>query len=273
MRKLLLAWFFLLPLACHSAVPKVPPPAELKTLARDSLLQFNDAVQAKDFTTFHKKISNLWREQITPDQLLKAFGSFIEQNMNIASIATVDPVFEPAPAIDSDGVLTVQGYYATKPNKVTFRLKYYNESGAWKLIGVKLDASPSGSADVKLPQEGEIKTLVRDSLLAFNDAVQEKSFARFYKQIATVWQGQTSPEKLEKLFESFIEQEVNIAPLAKLEPDFDKPPAIDSDGVLRLEGSYATTPSAVRFNLGYIFEAPDWRLIKINVKVGKPPEE
>src|SRR3954451_20434012 len=124
MRKFLLVSLFLLPLVSHGAAPKVPSAAEQTTLARDSLLPFNDAVQAKDFTTFHKKISNLWREQITPDQLVKAFGTFIEQNMNIASIATVDPVFEPAPAIDSDGVLTVQGYYATKPNKVTFRLKY-----------------------------------------------------------------------------------------------------------------------------------------------------
>jgi hypothetical protein len=272
MRKLLLALLAFLPLVSQGAAPKLPPRAECERLARESLLQFNDAVKAKDFTGFHKTISQLWQGQITPAELLDAFRSFVDQDIDISPIRNAEPVFEPAPKIDSDGVLTLEGNYPLRPNKVIFRLKYVNESGAWKLLGAKINVLPSGPTDVKLPGDKEIKALVRQSLLAFNDAVQAGNFREFYQRVAEMWQQQTTPEKLQKNFQSFIDQEVNIAPIATLEPTFTKPPAIDEDGLLQLQGSYATKPSAIRFTLAYLFEAPEWRLVKINVKVGNPEE-
>jgi hypothetical protein len=47
----------------------------------------------------------------------------------------MEPVFNHPAAIDADGVLLVQGYYPTKPNRVVFQLKYLNE-GDWKLVGI-----------------------------------------------------------------------------------------------------------------------------------------
>lgn len=264
---MLFAFLCSVALVSQAATPKVPPTAELKTLARDSLLQFNDAIQAKDFTGFHKKISALWQSQITPEQLLEVFHSFIDQHVNIAAIATVEPVFEPAPKIDGDGVLVVEGRYETPPKNVDFRLKYVQEKDAWKLIGVRLNVTPA------VPSEAEAKTLVRDSLLAFNDAVQAKDFTSFHKKIATLWQEQITPEKLQELFQSFIDQKINLAPIAKLQAKFAHPPSLDDDGLLNLDGSYDLEKGTLRFNLAYIFEATGWRLAKINVKVGDPGEE
>ncbi|MGZ5004109.1 MAG: hypothetical protein ACXWG7_01120, partial [Chthoniobacterales bacterium] len=48
---------------------KVPGESELKTLTRDSLLAFNKAVAAKDFSGFIKEVSELWQGQVTAKQL------------------------------------------------------------------------------------------------------------------------------------------------------------------------------------------------------------
>jgi len=69
-------------------------------------------------------------------------------------------------------------------------------------------------------------------------------------------------------FQPFIDQEADISGLARFEPVFDQPPAVNGDGLLELKGFYPTRPSRVRFDLAYIYEAPEWRLVQINVQVG-----
>jgi hypothetical protein len=104
------------------------------------------------------------------------------------------------------------------------------------------------------------------SLLSFNDGVQEKDFSSFYKKIAALWQDQTTPEKLKELFNDFIDKEIDIAPIKKLDPVFNKEPTINSDGLLVIVGYYPTTPKRVVFELKYLEEKGDWKLAGINVK-------
>ena len=271
MRKFLLVCLLLVPLAA-AAQKKAPPEKELKAMTLQSLTAFNKAVQDQDFTSFHGYISALWRKEITPDKLATIFRPFVEQKIDLAPLIGIDPVFSQPAKVDSDGILTVQGTYPSTPNKVDFRLKYLYEQNAWKLAGIKVDVTPSGPKDVKLPSEKQLRALALDSLLAFNQAVQSKSFVDFHKQkIATVWRQQITAGKLLDIFERFIEQEANIAGIAKTEATFDEPPAIDEDGVLQMVGSYPTKPSQVRFKLAYVYEEPEWKLVQVNVNVR--PEE
>ncbi|MGZ4966900.1 MAG: hypothetical protein ACXV97_06975 [Chthoniobacterales bacterium] len=251
---------------------KVPGESELKTLTRDSLLAFNKAVAAKDFSGFIKEVSELWQGQVTAKQLTDVFKSFIDQQIDIAFISSSEPVFDKTPAIDKDGVLALEGHYPTKPNKVQFRLKYIYEKRAWKLLGITVNVTPAGTTEAPLPPENEIRALVKDSLGNFNQAVEGKDFTEFYGQIAAVWQKQTTPAKLQKLFQSFIDQEVDLAPALKLKAAFDPAPALTEDGIIIVSGSLPSEPSQVKFELGYIFESPAWKLVKINVKIGPAAE-
>ncbi len=246
---------------------KIPSEKELKTLTRDSLLAFNKAVAAKDFTGFVSQVSKLWQGQVTAAQLADIFKAFIEQGIDVAFIADSEPVFETPPAIDSDGVLVLKGHYDTKPNKVEFSLKYIYEKPAWKLIGINVHVTPAGTADVKLPAEAELRALAQDSLGNFNQAVAQKDFTKFYGQISALWQKQITPAKLRELFRSFIEQEIDFSDALKHKPVFDLPPAIDEDGILQMKGSLPLKPDPVQFELGYLFEPPAWKLVKINVKI------
>ena len=204
---------------------------------------------------------------------MEAFRPFIDKGFDIAGISKVEAVFEEKPSIDGDGVLTLKGHFPAQPNKVTFRLRYLYQKSAWKILGINVQATPYGDKTAKAPADKELKTLVLDSLLAFNNALQEKSFASFYSQIAKLWRDQTTPEKLQEIFQSFIDKEINIAPIAKLEPVFAGKPAMNTDGILVVKGTYPTAPSKVSFQLKYIYEDTAWKLVGINLDLKKSASE
>ncbi len=235
-------------------------------MARTSILAFNAAVQAKDFTAFHASVAKLWQDQTTPAKLKEAFQSFIDKEIDVSGVAKLDPVFSAPAKIDSDGVLTLEGHYPAKPSEVQFRLKYVSESDAWKLIGIKLNVAPAGAA--KLPSEKEARALALDSLIALNQAVTTNDFADFYQQIAAAWQAQTTAEKLRDNFQSLIDKEADFGLIANVTPTFSKPPAINGEGILEMEGFYPTRPQQLHFKLGYLYEEPKWRLVQIKVNIG-----
>ncbi|CAN5524462.1 hypothetical protein BH20VER1_BH20VER1_11040 [soil metagenome] len=265
MRKAIFCLLFFIPLLVRAQ--QIPPAEELKALVQESILAFNKSVQEKDFTSFDGYISAVWREEITPERLATIFKSYTEKKVDLTPIRNFDPILSPPPKIEDD-VLVVQGRYPTVPMKVEFRLQYVYEKTAWKLPGIKVDVVPAASGEGKIPSEKEARAMVLDSLLAFNRAVQQKSFVDFHKQkIGSLWRAQITAGQLLDTFETFIEQEADISGIAKLEPTFDKPPAINEDGMLELNGFYKTKPNRVRFQLGYVFEEPEWKLVRVNVQV------
>ena len=80
----------------------------------------------------------------------------------------------------------------------------------------------------KLPKDKELKTLVFDSLFAFNKAVQAKNFAQFHQErLSPEFQKQVPLDKFTAAFQVFIDKGYDISNIAKSEPVFDTPPAID----------------------------------------------
>src|SRR5450432_3301091 len=119
----------------------------------------------------------------------------------------------------------------------------------------------------KLPKDKELKALAFDSLFAFNKAVQKKSFAQFHEErLSSEFRKQVPLEKFTATFQVFIDKGYDISNIAKSEPVFDIPPAIDSDGLLVLKGHYPTRPNKVTFKLTYVYESSAWKLLGINVQ-------
>ena len=268
MRKLIILSFLFIPLLLQAETSKLPKDKELKTLVFDSLFAFNKAVQAKNFAQFHQEqLSPEFQKQVPLDKFTAAFQVFIDKGYDISNIAKSEPVFDVPPAIDSDGLLVLKGHYPTQPNKVTFDLTYIYESSAWRLLGLNVKATPFVANTGKMPTDKELNTLALDSLLLFNAAIQTKSFENFYVKIAKLWQKEATPEQLLEIFQSFIDKEINIASIAKLAPTFEGTPTVNEDGLLVIKGSYPTQPSKVVFQLKYVYEDENWKLVGINVQV------
>jgi opacity protein-like surface antigen len=137
-------------LACLAPIfaVDVPDEDEIKSISDKMLLDWNKAMQKDDFTAFYKKdCAKVWQEDTTAEKLDDLLGTkqFGGQKIDFSgAIKEMEPNFEPEPAIAKVGdfdVLTVQGYYDTKPNRFSFRLKLVQEDEAWKLVGlnIKLD--------------------------------------------------------------------------------------------------------------------------------------
>ena len=268
MRKILLIPLLLIPFVFRAEAQKVPPEKELKALVRDSLLAFNEAVQEKSFAGFHKhELATLFRNQTPLEKFTTVFQPFLDKGYDISNIAKSEPAFDEPAKIDSNGVLAVSGSYPTKPNKVSFKLKYLQEKSAWKVVGINVQVLPFVEKTGPVPTEKEAKRLALDSLLTFNKALQAKNFDSFYGQIAKLWQAQTTAAKLKEIFQKFIDQKAHISGIADVEPVFDAKPAIDNDGFLVLKGSYPTQPSKVFFELRYVYEDEAWELVGINVNL------
>jgi hypothetical protein len=268
MRKLLLLSLLLVPIVLQGATPKMPSNKELKALVFDSLFAFNNAVQKKDFTQFHQeRLSPTFQKQFPLEKFAAVFQAFIDKGYDISNIAQSEPVFDSPPAFDSNGLLVIKGHYPTRPNKVTFTLTYVYESSAWKIFGINVQAMPSVENTGKVPTDKELRKLALDSLLLFNVALQTKDFADFYDKSAKLWQKETSPKELREIFRPFIAKEINIAPIAKLEPAFEETPAVNEDGFLVLKGSYPTKPNRVFFELKYVYEDESWKVVGINVQL------
>lgn len=115
----------------------VPEEDDVKSMTESSLLSFGRAVKKKDFSDFYEDIASVWQKQTSAEKLEEAFKGFLDKDIDIPSIVKeLEPVFKPAASIGDDGVLVIKGYYPTKPSKVNFQLKYVEEEGDWKLVGI-----------------------------------------------------------------------------------------------------------------------------------------
>jgi hypothetical protein len=116
----------------------MPGDQALRGLVTETLLEFDAAIQAQDFSSFHAALAEIWKSQITPDQLQEAFQTFILDEVQIGGVRDVAPVFDEPPAIGEDGILTLAGYFPTTPLRVLFNLKYRYEHPTWKLTGIRV---------------------------------------------------------------------------------------------------------------------------------------
>ena len=154
---------------------------------------------------------------------------------------------------------------------VPLAVKLVKENGSWKVLSI---STPQAGASIASPQsdipgDAELKQMVTASILALDEAVQAEDFTQFRAKTADVWQQQATAAQLQQSFQSFIDKEVHLAGVKDVTPEFDTPPAVDSNHVLVVAGHYATHPSQVKFKLKYLKEGQEWKLLGIDVNVGK----
>jgi hypothetical protein len=123
----------------------IPGEEELKSMTDSSILSFGEAIKDKDFSGFYTEIAAIWQTQTSAEKLNETFKDFVDKDIDLPSaLKGMEPVFDRPASIGSNGVLVVQGYYPTKPNRVVFQLKYLKEEDEWKLVGINVNLKESG---------------------------------------------------------------------------------------------------------------------------------
>lgn len=127
-----------------SSKSAIPDEEKLQTLVKTTFMDFSDAVQAEDFEDFYKKVAKAWQDQTSPDEMMESFKVFVDNKDDYnfkKAVSPLDATFSPAPSIQPVAgmdALVVKGYYPTKPDRANFEMKYTNEDGNWKLIGIHI---------------------------------------------------------------------------------------------------------------------------------------
>lgn len=255
--------FFSSIFACSNPPAKIPGPAEQDMLVKQNLLAFSKAVMANQFVDFHSTLSTPFKKQFSPDDLQKVFHAFVEQKIDLALIKPMTPIYSEPARIDQDGVLSLVGYFDTSPSLAYFELNFY-EYPAWKLlkINVKVNSDPS----MKLPSSEFQETLVKDSLQDFALAINKADFTAFHSHLCANFRNQYTAEDLQKAFQGFIDQKIDLTVLADKKPIFHQNPYLNKDDILILTGHYDVDSSEVNFVLKF-YERPDWKLLSINVNI------
>jgi hypothetical protein len=118
----------------------VPDKDDLRAMTDASIQSFGEAIQDKDFSGFYLEISEVWQKQTTAEKLDEAFKDFYDKDIDLAAaIEGKSPVYDKPAVINPDGVLIVQGYYPTSPNRIVFQLKYLKEDADWNLLGINVN--------------------------------------------------------------------------------------------------------------------------------------
>lgn len=120
---------------------KMPSDEQLQEMARETVLDFNDAIQSEDFTAFHSKISKPFQKQASPERFKQVFAEFLNNNIDFKEVEDLTAEFSPAPALGKESgynVLSLNGSYATTPRRTKFELKYIPEGKEWKLIFIRI---------------------------------------------------------------------------------------------------------------------------------------
>lgn len=117
----------------------VPSDGEVTQLIQLAMAQLGDAIAARDFTNFYAYISDMWRGQTTKEDLLKAFGEFIEKEIDLRATRDAEMVLSAKPQIDLQNALNVDAEWATKPVRTIGNFRFIKEGAEWRLIGVSVN--------------------------------------------------------------------------------------------------------------------------------------
>ena len=136
---------------------------------------------------------------------------------------------------------------------------------------VLLLAGQAAQAQNKVPSDRALEALVKTSLLTFNDANVTGNYTVLHAKLSGPFRQQFPPESLKETFKEFNTKHVDFDIIAAMQPAYEPRPTVDGDGKLLVKGTFPTEPSRLFFELDYIPSDGEWKLIRINVKVGSKP--
>ena len=249
---------------------EMPTDSLMKQMAQETMLNFAVAVHARDFSAFYSKISRAWQKQVTKEKMEATFKPFSDNNIDLTVLKDYAPTFTEKPTISGEGILFIKGKYELSQGEVLFAHKYVYEASVWRLLGINVNIESKAASKPEpgsIPKGPEMEALVQQTMLDFAQAVKSKDFSAFYESIAEIWKNQSSRDEFAKIFKSFTDKNIDLTGLRTLEPVFEKSPYLDSNGLLRIKGLYATEPSKTAFTLKYFLENESWKLVGINIKM------
>lgn len=261
----------LLPSTLSAKTKNMPEKQEIDTMVKKALVEFNQAVQKKDFSDFQSQLAKAFKDKFSPDDLKNAFQVFINKKIDFSDVNDSYIFLSQKAIYDSYGDLILKGFAIIDngyPNIVEFALDYRWENDKWKLIQIEVKTHQENT----LPRVTLILNLIEKNLLLFNNCVQIKNFIPLRNAMTTKMQNQYSAEELRGIFKVFMDKEINFETVTGKHPYLIEYPDIVEPKTMNLKGEYHIDgnkskgiPAIVEFEFTFIKEDGKWNISYVNI--------
>jgi hypothetical protein len=147
------------------------------------------------------------------------------------------------------------------------------DDGSWRIYaidkpasGVKIENKPVNTDMPAVPDANESIVLVKDTIRHFARAVNNKDMGKFHTFASQAFQKEVSVAKLNRAFKSFMDMNIDFMVLDSMKPVLDPKPVLNN-GILVIRGYYETSPKKLYYDLSYIRENKQWKLLNMNIEI------
>jgi hypothetical protein len=131
---------------------------------------------------------------------------------------------------------------------------------------------PTPALAQNIPSEARQETIIKSSLLTFNDANLSGDYTVMNALGSKPFRETVSPQQLKEAFKVFSEKQLDISAVVSAKPVVTRPTVVNSDGVMITEGYFDTPNMRVSYTLKHLLSDGKWKLLGVNVSTTDPPK-
>jgi hypothetical protein len=127
--------------------PQIPDKTRLGILVQSYMVALSQANFTGNFSVLHDMGAPDFQQRNSPAQLAEIFATLRKGNIDLTPIIVYSPTLSREPEYDANGLLHLNGYYKTEPQRVQFDLVLQPVSGVWRLYGISVGTVPAPTAE------------------------------------------------------------------------------------------------------------------------------
>lgn len=267
------------PVAAAAPLPPVPDVPVLVILIRNAMVALQQANITGNYSVLRELAAPDFQAANSTARLADAFAALRARNVDLAAATVVDPSLNRPPLVDRDGRLHLNGFFDAAGTRIDFDLAYQITDGRWRLftVGVQpADQPPPAAKDgeeavrvdsgkPEIPDAAALVTLMRTTVIALNQANLTGNYSVLRDLASPGFQQANSYAKLTTIFADLRGRQIDLGPVAVIDPKLFRPPAIDERGMLRISGFFVSQPEQVNFDLAFQRLEGRWVLFGLGV--------
>ncbi len=121
----------------------IPDAFALIKLVRTTMIAVDHANRTGNYTVLRDLGAPAFSKNNDAARLADIFRTWRKKKLDLSAVVLLKPTWAVKPNITRAGRLRLNGYFATKPLRITFDLLYQSVGGRWRLFGISLGTSKS----------------------------------------------------------------------------------------------------------------------------------
>lgn len=122
-------------------------------LIKNTLVAVNQGNLTGNFTVLRDLASPSFRTRNSAGDLATIFQNLRQKKVDLSPVVVLDPLIAP-PKVTKEGLLLLEGYFASSPLRINFKLGYIkSETGGWMIDAVSVGVSPAETTSSNQPRQ------------------------------------------------------------------------------------------------------------------------